>query len=83
MAVAQYLPEVGNLAHFPQQADRAGMHGQRSDLLFAGERLQSALIVGLSRLDESGNRGPLVKALQQCRNRPGSNGGISWRLSPG
>ena len=37
MAVAQYLAEIGNLTHFPQQTDRAGMNGQRGDLLVCGQ----------------------------------------------
>ena len=39
------------------------MNGERSDLRLSGEHLQSAMVVGLMRLDEARNRGPLVKAL--------------------
>ena len=45
------------------------MPGEFGDLAIAGERLQGAMVVGFARLDEAGQRGPLVEALQQA-HRP-------------
>src|ERR1700730_14995051 len=69
VAVAQNLAEIGYLTHFPQHADRAGMNGELCNFRFAREYLQSAVIVSLTRPNQSGNGRPLVEALQQCSNR--------------
>ena len=69
MAVAHHLAEIGDLADFPQQPHRAAMAGERGDLAIAGERLQRAVVVGLARLNEAGQRRPLVEALQQGADR--------------
>ena len=64
VAVAHHLAEIGDLADFPQQANRAGMDGEAHHLSVARQQLQCPLVVGIARLYQAGRRRPLVETAQ-------------------